>query len=133
MDESKYKTIKVLYPGHYKAFNQAGLSPKYVLTLQEVLELNKGKEKRKEEKLERDKQRNISVFFCIGYSKLWKKPIHKILKKLRNKFDLNWLRISMSYYHFPNMRELLTGDLSKKLSKGIEWLDFVSTEDTVEC
>jgi hypothetical protein len=49
------------------------------------------KEKRKEEKLERAKQRNRSVYFCIGYSNIWKEPIHKILKKLRNKFDLRLL------------------------------------------
>jgi hypothetical protein len=87
-DESRYKSIKDLYPRHFKALDLAGLSPKYVPTLQEVLELNKGKEKRKEEKKERDKQRNRSVYFCIGYSKIWKEPVHKLLKKLKSKFDL---------------------------------------------
>jgi hypothetical protein len=100
----------------------AGLSPKYVPTLQEILlELNKGKEKRKEEKLERDKQHNRSVYFCIGYSTIWKEPIHK---KLRNKFDLRWLQISLSYHRFSNMREMMAGDLSKKLSEGVKSLDF---------
>jgi hypothetical protein len=123
-DKSKYKSIKDLYPRHFEALNLAGLAPKYVPTRQEILELNKGKEKCKEEKLERDKQRNRSVYFCIGYSNVWKEPIHKILKKLRNKFDLKWLRISMSYHRFPNMRDLLAGDLLKKLSEGVESLDF---------
>jgi hypothetical protein len=123
-DESRYKSIKDLYPRHFEALNLAGLSPKYVPTLQEVLELNKGKDKRKEEKQERDKQRNRSVYFCIGYSKIWKEPIHKLLKKLKSKFDLPWLRISMSYHRFPNMREMLAGDLSKKLSEGVESFDF---------
>ena len=123
-DESRYKSIKDLYPRHLEALNLAGLSPKYVPTLQEVLELNKGKEQRKKEKLERDKQRNRSVYFCIGYSNAWKEPIHRILKKLRNKFDLKWLRISMSYHRFPNMREMLAGDLSKELSEGVRSLDF---------
>jgi hypothetical protein len=122
--ESRYKSIKDLYPKHHEALDQAGLSPKYVPTLQEVLDLNKGKEKRKEEKLERDKQRNRSVYFCIGYSSLWKEPIHKLLKKLRNKFELKWLRILMSYHRFPNMREMLQGDLSKKLTEGVESKDF---------
>jgi hypothetical protein len=88
MDKSNYKSIKDLYPRHFEALNLAGLSPKCVPTLQEILELNKGKEKCKEEKLERDKQCNRSVYFCIGYSNIWKEQIHKILKKLRNKFDL---------------------------------------------
>jgi hypothetical protein len=92
--------------------------------LQEIIVLNEGREKWKEEKLERDKQRNRSVYFCIGYSKLWKVLIHTIIKKLRNKFDLKWLRISMSYHRFLNMREMLQGDLSKKLIKGIKSCDF---------
>jgi hypothetical protein len=30
----------------------------------------------------------------------------------------------MSYHRFPNMRDLLAGDLSKKLSEGVESMDF---------
>jgi hypothetical protein len=132
MEKSRYKSIKDLYPKHHEALNQTSLSPKYVPTLQEVLVLNVGKEKRKEEKLERDRERNRSVYFCIGYSKLWKEPIHKILKKLRNQFDLKWLRVSMSYHCFPNMREMLQGDLLKKLTKGIESMDF-KVRDCCNC
>jgi hypothetical protein len=123
-DASRYKSIKDLYPRHFEALDKAGLSPKYIPTLQEVLDLNKGKEKRREEKLGRDVQRNRSVYFCIGYSNTWKEPLHKVLKKLRNKFDLRWLRISMSYHRFPNMREMLAGDLSSKLSEGVESVEF---------
>jgi hypothetical protein len=108
-DKSRYKSIKDLYPRHCESLNQAGLLPKYVPTLQEILALNVGKEKWKEEKLERDKQQNRSIYFCIGYSKLWREPIHKILKKLRKRVDLTWLRLSMSYHRFPNMREMLVG------------------------
>jgi hypothetical protein len=61
-DKSRYKSTKTLYPRHSEALNLAGLSPKYVLALQEILELNKGKEKCKEGKLERDKQRNVHKF-----------------------------------------------------------------------
>jgi hypothetical protein len=60
-DDSNYKSIKDLYPRHYEALKNAGLTPKYVPTLQEVIDLNKGKEQCKEEKLVRDKQRNRSV------------------------------------------------------------------------
>jgi hypothetical protein len=90
--------------------------------------LNNGKEKHKEEKLERAKQRKISVYFCIGYLKFWEEPIHKLLKKLRNKFYLKWLRILMSYHRFPNLREMLQGDLSIKLTDNIESMDFKARE-----
>jgi hypothetical protein len=45
-NDSRYKTIKELYPQHHKALELAGLVPKYVQTLQEVLNLNEEKEKR---------------------------------------------------------------------------------------
>jgi hypothetical protein len=32
--------------------------------------------------------------------------------------------ISMSHHGFPNLREMLQGDLSKKLTEGIELMDF---------
>ena len=69
-DESRYKSIKDLYPKHFEALTHVGLTPKYVPTLQEILKLKEGKEEHKEEKRERDKQRNRSVYFCIGYSKV---------------------------------------------------------------
>jgi hypothetical protein len=80
-EESRYKSmIKDLYPRHFETLDLAGFLPKYIPTLQEVLKLNKGKEKHNEEKLERDKQQNRSVYFFISYSKIWKEHIHKILK-----------------------------------------------------
>jgi hypothetical protein len=94
--------------------------------LQVILALNVGKEKCKEEKLERDRQRNRSIYFYISYSKLWKEPIHKILKKLRNTFNLKWLRLLMPY--LPPLpqheRDAPQGDLSKKLTKSVELMDF---------
>ena len=109
---------------HLAALDHAGLSPEYAPTLQELLAKNEGKETRKLEKLERDKQRNRSVYFCMGYTKFWKEPIHRLVKRLRDKFDLKWLRVSMSYHRFPNLREMLQGDLSKKLIEGVESMDF---------
>ncbi len=122
-NESRYKSIKDLYPRHFEALNHAGLAPKYVPSLQEVLNSKDGKEKRKEDKVERDRQRNRSVYFCIGYSKLWKEPIHKLIKQLRNRFDLGWLRVSMSYHRFPNLRDLFQSDLTSTIIEGVESID----------
>jgi hypothetical protein len=114
-----------LYPLHHKALESTGLAPKYVPTLQEVLNLNDRREKHKEEKKEQDKQRNRSVYFCIGYSKFWKEPIHRWIMKLRNRFNIKWLRILMSYHRFPNLREMLAGDLASKQTEGVQSLDFM--------
>jgi hypothetical protein len=113
-----------LYPKHFDALTHAGLTPKYVPMLQEVLKLKEGKEECKEEKQERDKQRNRSVYFCIGFSKLWKEPIHKLIKKLRNKFNLGWLWISMSYHRFPNLRDMFQSNFLAKIIDGVELIDF---------
>jgi hypothetical protein len=91
INKSQYMSIEDLYPQHYKPLENVGLPLAQVPMLQEVLNLNEGKYKCKEEKMEQDKQINISVYFCIGYSKFWKEPIHKWLKKLRNRFNLNIL------------------------------------------
>ena len=85
---------------------------------------------------EKQRERSRNVFFTIGYSNQWHKPVHVILKELRDKYELNWLRISMSYHRFPNMRERIQGVLSKKLTKGINSLDFMTRDcncNTKEC
>jgi hypothetical protein len=51
-NETRFKSIKDLYPLHHQALESAGLNPKYNPMLQEVLDLNKGRGKRKEEKKE---------------------------------------------------------------------------------
>jgi GTPase SAR1 family protein len=49
-----------------------------------------------------DAQRQRPIYiFCIGFSRIWgHPPIHKRLKKLRDKHGLNWLRNAMSYHKF---------------------------------
>jgi hypothetical protein len=54
-NESRYKSIKDLYPQHHGvlgALKLAGLAPKYIPMLQEVLDLKDGQERYKQEKLE---------------------------------------------------------------------------------
>ena len=53
------------------------------------------------------------------FSKLWKFPVHKIINNIREEFLLFWLRVSMAYKRFQNLRDLFNGDLSSKLMKGI--------------
>jgi hypothetical protein len=79
---------------------------------------------KKELRKQKDAARNIGVYFCIGYSTFWKKPIHLILKDLKLKHKLRWLWISMSYYRFPNMRDVFQSQLSAKMIENVESLDF---------
>ena len=126
---NRNKGIEELYPDHTAALDAAGLSPKSYPTIQSLQkEQQATAEERKKAAEKKRRKRPRSVFFCIGYSKGWEKPIHVTLKKLRNKHNLKWLRISMSYHRFPNLSEMLQGDLTRKLLEGVESLDFVDRE-----
>ena len=78
--------------------------------------MRKEKEKAAKKK-ERDKQRY--VYFCVGYSNIWDEPLHILIDKLKKEYNLTWLRFSMSYHRFPNVRELFSRDLTTKMMKGI--------------
>jgi GIY-YIG catalytic domain len=79
-------------------------------------------------KIERDRNRRRSTFFCIGVSEAWPTPIHQIIRDTKKCFNLKWLRVSMSYHRFTNLRELFQGDLSKKLTMNVASQDFENLE-----
>jgi hypothetical protein len=66
-------------------------------------------------------------------SKWWNNPVHAILKELRNKHELTWLRVTMSYHKFSNLREILQGDLNRKLMDGIISHDFMDRPCNCNC
>jgi hypothetical protein len=78
---------------------------------------------------EKDRNRRRSTFFCVGVSKAWLKPIHQTIRDVKKKFNLEWLRVSMSYHRFTNLREIFQGDLSKKLTLNVVSQDF----ETLKC
>ena len=65
------------------------------------------------------------VYFCLGMSKHWGTPVHSRLKELCNKHGLMWLRFSMSYHRFSNLRDIFQGDLNRKLMDGVLSCDFM--------
>ena len=99
--------IDELYPTHAKALRSAGLAPTIFPTLlQATIDLANppslskrctlkiGKSvgmARMREKKRKEKERRRSTYFCIGVSEQWTTPIHVLLKRLRDKFKLNWL------------------------------------------
>ena len=132
-EENADKRINELYPEHAKALENAKLTtPEEYPTLREsLLLLQLQKQKKNDEnpedantesnaarsKQERDKIR--TTWFCISYSTIWGLPIHKRLKKLRDKYKLSWLRISMSYSRFSNLGQKMNSDLTGKIMEGI--------------
>lgn len=108
-----------LYPEHTKALQQAGLSGPVLPTMKQVLDRSRSTNRNR-----RKSASSRSVFFCIGYSKFWKTPIHVLLRRLRNKYNLRWLRVSMSYHRFSNLRELFQGHLNKVLLENVVSIDY---------
>jgi hypothetical protein len=80
-------------------------------------------------KKEDEKKRRRATFSCIGFSEIWDKPIHSVIKAIQKIFGLAWLRVSRSYHRFTNLREVFQGDLSGKLIEGVE----SGTLETLEC
>ena len=52
-------------------------------------------------------------------------------QKMRNENGLKWLRPSISYHRFPNLRENLASDLTTKLMRGI--IDLDRTDQPCNC
>jgi len=65
------------------------------------------------------RNRRRTTYFCIGHSNIWSKPVHSIIKSIKDKFNLQRLRASVSYHRFANLREIFQGDLSGKLTVGL--------------
>ena len=61
----------------------------------------------------------------VGFTNFWRKPIHKTLNKIKAAFPSpKWLRISMFYHQFQNLRELFQGDLNTNILEDVTLLDF---------
>ena len=120
-----------LYPDHAKALRTANLAPSSFPTMKEIIEKTECENEKKNAREKKKRSTSRQAYFCIGQSKVWsgKHAIHAKIKKLRDKYNLKWLRTSMSYHKFSNLREQFQGVLGAKLLKGIGSLDF----DTLPC
>ena len=124
-EENGDKSLQDPCPKHFKALTDAELvvvSGK-VPTLKEETSkrVNQIKDKRKVSQNERNRRR--ASYFCVGYNDAWEEPVHQIIKRVKDKFKLSWLRVSMSYHRFTNLREIFQGDMSGKLTKEVVSVD----------
>ena len=121
---NRKKRINILYPHHIEALEKANLTPKEFPTMSEILkEIRNSKEKKKKK---RGRSFSRQTFFCVGVSDVFRgsRAIHVILKNLKRKHNLKWLRLSMSYHKFSNLRVILQGDLTSKLMEEVGSKDF---------
>jgi len=113
-------------PQHFQALQQAGPVTKKIPTMTEQLQHNKEAKavKLAEGHSNNERNRRTTTHFCIGHSNIWSKQAHSIIKTIKDKFNLQWLRLSMSYHKFTNLREIFQGDLSRKLTVGLTSKEF---------
>ena len=122
-EENQDKTLDEICPMPFKALSHAGLiiaKTKKIPTLKEEVlnyKTSKSNKDRIKAKKEDEKKRRRATFFCIGFS--WEKSIHSVIKEIQRNFGITWLRVSMSYHRFTNLREIFQGDLSGKLLEGV--------------
>ena len=107
-----------IYLAHANALRKAGLAPSVFPTMGELWE-------KQDEKLEKNKERDVSlnknrnVYFFVAYSRYFSTAIHRVIDRLKNSFNLTWLRVRISYHRYNNLVELLNGDLAAKIGRGI--------------
>jgi hypothetical protein len=117
-----------LYPIHLKALKEARLwkTNWEVPTLNEAnqqLEMKEHKTQQKTKK-RRERERKRKVFFIIGFSKFWPRPIPMIIDKILENFpSLKWLRYSISYKKFSSVSQMIQGDLMRKVGENIITVD----------
>ena len=71
---------------------------------------------KKNETSEKRKQKYL-LFCCILTLLFYVNPQGD--QQAKNKFNITWLRVQMSYHRFNNLAELLNGDLAAKIGRGI--------------
>jgi len=123
--ESEILRMDELYPKHAEALRAAKLVHDVFLTLGEILDETMSSTIDGESESPKKKRDTQCIPFIVGMCKFWEVPIHVRLKELRNKYGLTWLRFTMCYTKFSNLREMFQGDLGRKLMKGIMSRDFM--------
>ena len=108
-----------IYPDHANSLCEAGLTHTNLPTMGDLWKNQDEKldiENEKEPDVNKKKNRNF--YFCVAYSRYFSTYIHRVINKLKV-FNLYWLRVRMSNHRFNNLDELLSGDFSAKVRRGI--------------
>ncbi|KAL3903836.1 MAG: hypothetical protein SGARI_005202, partial [Bacillariaceae sp.] len=134
---NKDMQLQHLYPEHFSAMAVAHLGEgtdiggetlsehSYNMRLEDHESLCANKLKKR-----REKDRKRAIWFKIAFCESWKQPIHKMIQKVKKRFPLlSWIRVSVSYTRFTNLRECFQGDLNSQLLDSVRSLDF----ETLDC
>jgi len=110
----------------FRAPQHEGSVTQKIPTLTEQLQCNEENKALEQAKdcSKKERKRRRTTCFCIGHSITWHEPVHTIVKTAKDKFNLQWLRVSTSCHRFTSLREIFQGDPSRKLTVGLTSQDF---------
>ena len=74
-----------------------------------------------------------TIYLIKKYDGDWRSPVHKLIQKLRLKYDLKWLRVRMTHKRHMNLKEMLLGDITKKIMQGIDDYEYVKKTKKGKC
>ena len=66
------------------------------LLISQIWEIYRRKQDEKvdmEKKQDVSKKKNRNVYFCVAYSRYFSTSIHRVVNRLKNSFNLSWLRV----------------------------------------
>ena len=92
----------------------------------EKIQTSRRKKKKEKHKIKRGGKRD--TYFCIWLSQLWQEKIHSFIKRLQKHHGLRWIRVRIYYHWFPNLGEILQGDIVGKIRKRIGLKYFLNLE-----
>ena len=122
IQKTSKKPINKIYPLHAEALKVARIAPEKFATFSKIETLNTQYTNLEKETKEGEKKnkRSKQTFFCIGVSQSSTRrkthpPFYQAITRLRNKYNLRRLRVSVSYHKFSNLSQQFQSDLTSKL------------------
>jgi len=129
---NKDKTVDELYSIHAKALRTVGLVCDEFPVLSQYLKNDKMEEdtiNHYDNDLINKKKDLRSAYLSICFCQCWnKRYIPLLLKRLKIKYNLPWIRVRISWKHFENVEELLGAALHKVVMKGLTSSDMKCRE-----
>lgn len=107
------------YPEHRNALVDAGLCMIDKTPLEATFGQKWAPEPENSRKKRHQNEKRTIHFVSSFIGNYLKEPIHVILKRLRDIFDVKWLKVRMCHKRFSSIENRIQGDLRQKVDKGV--------------
>jgi len=135
--QNEGESLSAIYPEIHDALKAAGYfkGGSKLPRLGQVLDSREREsmeaELQKDEVWKKDKR---NTYVLSRFSGNWRnKPIHKVIKGLKDQRGLGWLRVRMVYKRHLNLKEMLLGDLHNKCMRGVDTAEHAKKTRKKKC